>query len=234
MLSRNILRYGRREPLPEQTPLRAGPLTLICEAGDLRYIKLGDCEIPRRVYVAVRDRKWSTVQPVLSNVRIDAGDNAFRITNDVEHKQGEIDFAWRSTISGDVKGTITFTMDGVARSTFLRNRIGFCVLHPMRECAGQSCIVEHTDGTRECGAFRKSISPHQPFVGIDAISHKVLSGVWVEVRFAGDTFEMEDQRNWTDASFKTYSTPLDLPYPVEIREGTLTLLPYAVARIDCA
>ena len=30
---------------------------------------------------------------------------------------------------------------------------------------------------------------------------------------------MEDQRNWTDASYKTYSTPLRLPYPVEIHEG---------------
>ena len=28
--------------------------------------------------------------------------------------------------------------------------------------------------------------------------------------FEGDEFEMEDQRNWTDASFKTYSTPLSL------------------------
>ena len=28
--------------------------------------------------------------------------------------------------------------------------------------------------------------------------------------FEGDLFEMEDQRNWTDGSFKTYSTPLAL------------------------
>ncbi|HLZ08231.1 MAG TPA: hypothetical protein VKT80_06580, partial [Chloroflexota bacterium] len=35
-----------------------------------------------------------------------------------------------------------------------------------------------------------------------------------------DVFEMEDQRNWTDASFKTYSTPLRLPIPVEITVGT--------------
>jgi hypothetical protein len=32
-------------------------------------------------------------------------------------------------------------------------------------------------------------------------------------------FEMEDQRNWTDASFKTYSTPLELPFPVEVAAG---------------
>ena len=36
----------------------------------------------------------------------------------------------------------------------------------------------------------------------------------------GDIFEMEDQRNWSDASFKTYCTPLALPFPVEIDAGT--------------
>ena len=30
---------------------------------------------------------------------------------------------------------------------------------------------------------------------------------------------MEDQRNWTDASFKTYCTPLEIPYPVELDKG---------------
>ncbi len=33
-------------------------------------------------------------------------------------------------------------------------------------------------------------------------------------------FETEDQRNWTDASFKTYGTPLELPFPVSIENGT--------------
>jgi hypothetical protein len=31
---------------------------------------------------------------------------------------------------------------------------------------------------------------------------------------------MEDHRNWSDLSYKTYSTPLALPYPAEIRAGT--------------
>ncbi|MBI1878614.1 MAG: hypothetical protein HYR94_10375, partial [Chloroflexi bacterium] len=30
----------------------------------------------------------------------------------------------------------------------------------------------------------------------------------------------EDQRNWIDASYKTYCTPLRLPFPVELRAGT--------------
>ena len=37
--------------------------------------------------------------------------------------------------------------------------------------------------------------------------------------FEGDLFEMEDQRNWTDASFKTYCTPLKLGYPFDASTG---------------
>ena len=42
-----------------------------------------------------------------------------------------------------------------------------------------------------------------------------LSEVGTEVHL----FEMEDQRNWTDASYKTYGTPLALPFPAEINVG---------------
>ena len=31
---------------------------------------------------------------------------------------------------------------------------------------------------------------------------------------------MEDQRNWTDASYKTYGTPLSEPFPVDVPSGT--------------
>lgn len=30
---------------------------------------------------------------------------------------------------------------------------------------------------------------------------------------------MEDQRNWTDASYKTYPTPLDNPFPINVDVG---------------
>lgn len=147
MLPRNVIYYGTDEPLPERQDLRAGPLTMIYEAGDLRYIRLGNHEIIRRLYVAVRDRNWGTVAPVLSNIQIVAGADSFSISYDAENKQDEIDFFWRGTITGDATGTITFSMDGIARSTFLRNRIGFCILHPA-ECAGSSCLVETVEAHR--------------------------------------------------------------------------------------
>jgi hypothetical protein len=219
VLSRNVLYYGKEEALPPCQSLRAGPLSIVFEAGDLRYIRLGDREILRRVYVAVRDRNWDTVPAVLTNLLAETDGDSFHISYDAQHRQGDIDFVWTGRIEGNAAGTIRFSMEGEARSTFLRNRIGFCVLHPMRECAGQPCEVEKVDGSVERSAFPKHISPHQPFMDMRAISHEVLPGLRAEVRFAGDTFEMEDQRNWTDASFKTYCTPLSRPYPVEIRAG---------------
>ena len=219
-LTTTILRYGSDEPPPEQLPLRAGPLRMVFEAGDLRYVRLGEREILRRVYVAVRDRNWGTVPARLTGVQTRVETDSFHITYEAEHQEREIDFRWRATISGDRQGSISFAMDGEAQSTFLRNRIGFCVLHPPGSYAGQRCVVTHPDGTTEEGVFPDLIAPHAPFLLIQAITYEAAPGCSAEVRFSGDVFEMEDQRNWTDASYKTFCTPLRLPFPVEVPVGT--------------
>ncbi|HLZ09519.1 MAG TPA: hypothetical protein VKT80_13070, partial [Chloroflexota bacterium] len=161
-LPRRVLLYGRDEALPEQRVLRAGPLTALLDAGDLRYIRVGDREILRRVYVAVRDRNWDTIAPRLSNLRIDQQVNSFRVSYTCQHQRGEIDFVWNATITGDAHGQITFEMAGQARSTFWRNRIGICVLHPIRECAGAHYVAVKADGSTQGGVFPRDISPHQP------------------------------------------------------------------------
>ena len=228
-LPRSVLYYGKDDPLPEGTHLRAGPLSTIFEAGDLRYIRFEDHEILRRIYVAVRDHNWDTILPQLSNVHIEQEGDRFRITYDVENESADVNFRWRGTITGDADGTITFSMDGEAHSTFRRNRIGFCVLHPM-SCAGVPCRIEKVDGTVEESAYPITIAPQHlidgeikpvvPFNNMRAVKYEVIAGVEAEVRFEGEIFEMEDQRNWTDASYKTYSTPLSEPFPVEVPAGT--------------
>ncbi|NLG51490.1 MAG: hypothetical protein GX552_15410 [Chloroflexi bacterium] len=219
MLTGNLLLYGSSEPLPERISLRAGPLTLLYEAGDLRNIALDGVEVLRRVYVAVRDRNWGTVPAKLRDVQIEVGADSFAVSYVAEHVADDVDFLWRGAIVGQASGTLVFRMEGECRATFWRNRIGFNVLHPMA-CAGQPCVVEHVDGRRTVGTFPRTISPHQPFKEVRAIRHAVRPGVWASVRMEGDTFEMEDQRNWTDASYKTYSTPLELPFPVQVERGT--------------
>jgi hypothetical protein len=222
MLAPNILYYGQPEPLPERIPLRAGPLALFFEQNSLRYLRVGAHEVVRRIYAAVRDQNWGTAPDVLSNLHLDVRPDSFHIDFDVTNQivATGVDFTWHGEISGDASGCVQFSMDGVARSSFLRNRIGFCVLHPMAECASHVCVVQHADGRMQEGIFPRYIAPQQPFQDMRAISYEVAPGLHAEVRFEGDVFEMEDQRNWTDASFKTYCTPLGLPYPVAVTPGT--------------
>jgi D-apionolactonase len=145
--------------------------------------------------------------------------DSFHIEFDCVHQRGEIDFRWHGTIVGTATGEISCEMAGEAHSDFLCNRLGFCVLHPIDECAGQPCEVLHTDGTIEQSLFPRDIAPHQPFLDVRALTHGVLPGVRATVRMEGEIFETEDQRNWTDWSFKTYGTPLSLPFPVLVKKG---------------
>lgn len=202
--------------------LRAGPLTMVFDGGDLRYIELGRREIVRRIHAAVRDRNWGTVPATISHLQGRIARESFQIGFVATHRRDDIHFVWRAEISGRADGTVRFSLDGEAQTTFLRNRVGFCVLHPA-ECAGARCRVERVDGPPAELVFPRLVEPAQPIPGIHdltAFAHEAVAGVWAELRFSGDRFEMEDQRNWIDASFKTYCTPLHLPFPVEVPAGT--------------
>ncbi|MCI0410349.1 MAG: hypothetical protein L0191_17605, partial [Acidobacteria bacterium] len=68
----------------------------------------------------------------------------------------------------------------------------------------------------------EAIAQEEPIAGTEAmtaLSYDLSPGLQVNIRFEGEIFQMEDQRAWTDASFKTFCTPLDLPYPVRIQQG---------------
>jgi hypothetical protein len=219
--SRGFLLAGTDRIPTAAVALRAGPVTCEFEPdiAFLRYIKHGDTELLRGLYAAVRDQVWGTVTPRVSNVNVEAKADSFRLSFDVECAQGDIDFPWKGLITGSPDGTVRFEFHGRARSTFLKNRLGFAVLHPVKECAGKKCLVEKTSGLKEEGHFPAAISPHQPFFDMRAITHEAAPGVNVEVRFEGDIFEMEDHRNWTDGNYKTYCTPLERPFPVEVQRN---------------
>ncbi len=219
MPSERVWTYGTEREPTRPTELRAGPLSLLLANGELVSIRFGEREAIRRIYVAVRDRNWGTLPAVFSEVRQEIGPDAFRITFLADHRQGEIHFSWRGTIAGERDGTIRYGMDGLAHTTFLKNRIGFCVLHPDAS-AGARCRIVHAGGPPEESRLPEAISPYQPFKDLRAFSHEIAPGQWAELELEGDVFEMEDQRNWTDASFKTYCTPLHIPFPAEITAGS--------------
>ena len=209
--------YGKDEALPERRVLHAGPLTAVLEGGDLRYVRLGNDLVVLRLYAAVRDHNWNTIEPHYIGYEVDDGGDHFTVRYTAEHVSPDVDFAWNGVITGTADGVIRAEMDGEAGRDFMKNRIGWCVLHPM-ELAGVTASTETPAGV-VTGQFPDLISPHQPFFDMQSITHGTPSGGEVTISFTGDLFEMEDQRNWTDASYKTYSTPLRLPYPAPISRG---------------
>jgi D-apionolactonase len=201
------------------TPLVAGPLRLDYDSGDIRCVRLGDEEILRRVYVAFQDRNW-TARPwrILSEDIDDRGD-AFTVRVRARGSFDAESFAYSLDISGDADGTLRYALRGEASEPFLRNRLGICVLHPMAGFAGRGCEILHADGSVEATSFPERISPHQPFLDVAAMTYPVGASGRARLDFAGEVFETEDHRNWSDASYKTYCTPISLPFPVEVQPG---------------
>lgn len=200
-------------------PVRAGPLAATYDAGTLRTITLGGVEVLRGIFPAVRDANWQTLVPTISDEQIEADEHSFCISYSAFYRSAEIELVASVRIRGDRAGTLVFTLDCAALRACQINRIGLCVLHPIRECAGQPCVLVDTQGTTHTTQFPDTIAPHQPFVDLRALRWHPAPRLAAELVCEGDTFETEDQRNWSDASFKTYSRPLALPYPYTVAPG---------------
>lgn len=202
-----------------KTTLKAGKLSMIYEEGTLRYISSGNTELLRMIYPALRGRNWLTVKPQVADENTEQTANSFKIALKCIYRYDDIHFTAKYLIEGKEDNSIVLTMDGEALETFEKNRTGFCVLHPVEPYAAQNCLIEHTDGTVEQSLFPEEISPHQVFRDVKSMKW-INKGITCYLEFEGDIFETEDQRNWTDNSYKTYSTPLSLPHPVTVEKGT--------------
>ncbi|WP_194775335.1 hypothetical protein [Pararhodonellum marinum] len=201
--------------------LKAGNLNVLYQDGFLRYIQWGDHEVIRMINHAVRDHNWGTVPMQISKEKVIIKDKSFQITYQGKFLTNDIDFDLECTIVGSKKSEISFSYRGMAKSRFRKNRIGFTVMHPIAPCAGHPVTITDTEGGETRTEFPRRISAHQPFKNISKMVWFVGQGGKAFLSFEGDVFETEDQRNWTDASFKTYCTPLDLPFPVQLKEGDL-------------
>ena len=210
-------------PLDPKTPVHvtAGAAALTIVDGTVRWISAAGVETVRGIYGAVRDPSWATIQPVFTTYEGDIGVDAFEVRFRAEcvREAGGIDVAWQGTISGASDGTVRFVFDGLCRSAFMTPRIGLCVLHPPR-LAGQATTVETLFGTLEA-RFPDLITQYMPFSNMVSIRHDAGSAHETIVDFEGDVFETEDQRAFTDASYKTFSRPLEMPRPFKVEAGTV-------------
>lgn len=196
--------------------LRAGQLAVELHGFDLRYLQAGDIEIVRRLTVAVRDVNWGTVPGMIEKMAVDEGRDNFLLACSVLHERGPIRFRWSGRFEGGADGTLSYAIAGECLSDFEHARIGVCLLLPFEHFGGVSYDGEGPSGERLTGEFPTMIAPQVlDDLGADGASFPPLRRLHVEAgdlevdyRFLDEVFEGEDQRNWTDASFKFYCPPL--------------------------
>ena len=226
-MSNEVLLTGRPASPPEVREVRAGPLRALFVDGDLRTIRRGEVELARRIYLAVRDLNWNTVPGQTEDLDISHGADSFAIRYTRRHAEGPIDYRWHADIRGTADGVISFSMRGEALADFGYAKIGICVHHPIAGYAGQAFRGRTPDGPVS-GVLPEHIGPQVHlddgtdlplFDPVSDLELRHTSGGAARFRFTGDLWEMEDQRNWTDASYKSASTPASLGYHHEARRG---------------
>jgi D-apionolactonase len=209
------------------TTISVGALSAEVEGADLVSVRWGAAEIASRIQVTVRDGGWGTVPAAVRDLRVDRGTDGLTARIEARHEDRDVAFGWTGVVEMRA-GEFSFALEGRALREFGYRRVGLCVLHPWRTYVGGRYRATSSEGAA-VGAFPHEIAP-QPFVGgsyrpmIEAFSElhvELQDGIALVMRLEGDLFELEDQRNWSDASFKTYATPLARSVPRTMRSGEL-------------
>ena len=208
---------GTPENASEPRLLKAGPLQAELLDGRLMNIRFHGQPLIDEVYYALRDPDWATIPYSVRNERVRQNEDAFEASFEAVHSQGGYQYRWQANIRGSSDGSLVYATAGEALGAFQTNRVGFCVLHPIA-LAGLPCRITQPDQHILSTSFPDNIAPHQPFTDIAGMDY-TLGACRCAIRFEGEIFECEDQRNWTDASFKTYCTPLRRPCPLQMAAG---------------
>ena len=224
-MKRSIALWGGDLPAPSPRRLTAGRLSCDIEDGGLRDVRWGDVEIVRALVYLLRDQDWGSPPARLDALEIEEHANGFQIRYVADVDVGEARFRAETRISGDASGRLAFEVDGEALTPLLANRCGLIILLPA-DVAGLPLTVLHTSGVEESMSFPTAISPGQPSFDIRSLAFERVPGLEIACRLdaamphdPSGRFEMEDQRNWSDASFKVYSGSLLDPWPFRIEPG---------------
>ncbi len=193
--------------------LMAGPICAELRDGGLGAVTFDGVEVLRGLTNPVRNADWGTHLTNLLSKEVgpDSLTRHFACSDGVFTGRFHVALTPEALVA-----EVEITFPDAARI----NRAGFTLLHPIRGVAGSALHLRHPGGGRTETAFPALVSPGQPARDIAGLRH-VVAGIAVDIAFDGDVFEMEDQRNWSDASFKTYCRPLSLPRPYDVAAGTV-------------
>jgi hypothetical protein len=184
-------------------------------------------EILRRIFVTARDRNWQEVRPANFERTIDETRRTARLL--ARHTSDLVDFEWQGefTVSPDGQ-SLRFEFEGRALRDIEICRLGLVVLHPVEAMVGSTVTASHEQAT-ETIVIDRQLAPQPIIQGLPGAMTEPFCVLRIQredfgtlaLTFGGERFELEDQRNWGDASFKSYCTPLRLGFPRAIEANTV-------------
>jgi hypothetical protein len=201
---------------PEARTFAVGNWTAELVGDELANITYAGRPVLRAIKGVIRDHQWRTLQPAVRDLAFLEDDDGVTLRFHVDYTGGEARYEAMLKVRFTPL-TVDVEFNGRAKTAFRRNRIGLVVLHPASE-SGREITAVSPAGNVTSRRFPEEISPELIFTDIASLEW-ADAGTAFDLSFAGDVFETEDQRNWTDASFKTYSTPSADPIPVDVEPG---------------
>jgi D-apionolactonase len=216
-IERLVFAFGSVEPPAQSRAVTAGPIVASIDGGALRKICFGTVELVRQIDFPIRDQDWVTLPPRVTLEKLETRDGGFRFERRFEVADGAVECC--VVYEGSSEGVVTAVGEATARHDFVTNRTGFTLLHPLIGVTGRPVDVTAPSGAVHRSTMPDLIAPAQPIRDIAKLAFDI-EGVKVDIAFLGEVFEMEDQRNWSDASFKTYCRPLVEPFAYTIPTGS--------------
>ena len=204
---------------PDTTRVTHGGFTLDLARAAIRNIRYEGVQLIDLLYLAIRPLDWSTLIPNehVSDVQVVGGDCVIKIT---EVFTGALSAETKIILSEKNTFSVDYQLKGL--SEYPVSRWGVCFCLNTADWMGSS--VTSSGNTY---SLAQDISPQRIIDGIfqglfpasNEMHFVAPDQRFLKVVSSGKVLEAEDQRNWTDNTYKIYSGSLSEPFPVVINSG---------------
>ena len=206
---------------PDATQVAHGGFTLDLAHAAIRNIKYEGTQLIDLLYTSIRPSDWSTLgsDERTEDVKVVGNDCVITIT---ESLAGAMSAETKITLSASNTFSVDYELKGLAEYSVNRWGICFC----LNTADWMRSIVKASGDTY---ALKEDISPQRVVDGViqgifpasDEIDFLAPDQRSIKVKSSGRVLEAEDQRNWTDNTYKIYSGSLREPRPFTTSTGSL-------------
>ena len=198
----DLLLFGESRIASSPVLRQKGPFSFTFESGMLKHLRIRDLEIARRVYFAVRDEKWGTVPNDISAVQFSESSECFEVIWSGRCQAHPVDYEWKGRIRIFTRGLVEFKAEGKTLRNFKTPRIGLCLLLATTTVLDRMFEISTLDGQTEQLQFEPMFKRTQLACRWTSLRLRPETGILVEYAIEGSYFDLEDQRNFGDVSYK--------------------------------